>query len=107
MATGLIPPIWPFLAPSRFAVKTASGAYWISLDFLGFSGLNRYSSMGYTGFSLKENSRVVCLRIEPRKRTAADEAMQWQTCSCGKLSFISDFTQLIVTIPVRRNQIAR
>ena len=45
--------IWVFLARSRFPAESAFGAYWIFLDFLGFSRPNRDLSMSYTGFSLK------------------------------------------------------
>jgi hypothetical protein len=33
-------------------METTFLGYWISLDFLGFSRLNRAFSMGYAGFSL-------------------------------------------------------
>ena len=41
--------IWVFLAARRFAAKTPVKAYWICLDFLGFSRQNLDFSMGYTG----------------------------------------------------------
>src|SRR6185437_1499161 len=48
--------IWIFLAPGRLAAKTLVSGCWISLDFLGFSRPNRYISMGYAGFPLKNFS---------------------------------------------------
>jgi hypothetical protein len=39
--------VWIFLARGRFAAKSPDSAYWISLDFLGFSRHNRDISMSY------------------------------------------------------------
>jgi hypothetical protein len=47
------------LARGPFVAKTPDFAYWILLDFLGFSRPNLAFSMGYTGFSLKEISRAL------------------------------------------------
>jgi hypothetical protein len=45
--------IWFSLASGRFAAKPPDNAYWISLDFLGFSRPNQDLSMGYKDFSRK------------------------------------------------------
>jgi hypothetical protein len=53
--------IWFFLAHGHFAAKTPDNAYWISLDFLGFSRPNRELSMGYAAFIGKNFSHALFL----------------------------------------------
>jgi hypothetical protein len=43
-----------FLGVGCFAAKIPVFAYWIPLDFLGFSRQNLDFSMGYAGFSRKK-----------------------------------------------------
>jgi hypothetical protein len=58
-----IDPVWVFLGPCPFAAKALVYGGWKSLDFLGFSRPKRAFSIGYAGFSLKENfSRPPCPR---------------------------------------------
>jgi hypothetical protein len=54
------------LKTALFAAKPADFAYWILLDFLGFSRQNRDFSMGYVGFSLDEFSRASVALEAPR-----------------------------------------
>jgi hypothetical protein len=48
-----------FLGSSRFAAKTPVNAYWVSLDFLGFSRPDLDLSMGYTHISAEISSRAL------------------------------------------------
>jgi hypothetical protein len=48
--------VWVFLAHARSTAKALAFEGWKSLDFLGFSRPKQAFSMGYAGFSLKENS---------------------------------------------------
>jgi hypothetical protein len=70
---------------------------WKSLDFLGFSRLNRAFSMGYAGFSLKEISRAL---LPKRRRQngvhGGPRHADAKTYSPGKSSAISVFRQSIV-----------
>ena len=60
--------VWMFLAAGCFAAKRPDYAYWILLDFLGFSRQNRDLSMGYETFSAKNFSRPLPRRRERRGR---------------------------------------
>jgi hypothetical protein len=60
--------VWVFLARDRLTAKTLGYEGWKSLDFLGFSRRNLAFSMGYTGFSPKEN---FARPFRPRGRGAA------------------------------------
>jgi hypothetical protein len=55
-----------FLGPSYFAAKPPDYAYWILLDFLGFSRPNRDFSMGYAGFSTDVFSQALSSRRKRR-----------------------------------------
>jgi hypothetical protein len=59
-----IAPVWVFLDGGRFAAKGGDNAYWILLDFLGFSHPNRDFSMGYYGLA----RTVFCGRFSPPGR---------------------------------------
>jgi hypothetical protein len=50
--------VWVFLDGDGFLTKPIDFAYWILLDFLGFSRPNRDFSMGYGGFSREEISQL-------------------------------------------------
>ncbi len=63
--------VWVFLARGLFVAKTPDYAYWILLDFLGFSRPNRDFSMGYTGFSLTEILSGPWPRRRQRRGTGA------------------------------------
>ena len=56
---------WPFRREMR------RSAYWISLDFLGFSRPNRDFSMGCARFSAKRISRALCGEDAARERAPA------------------------------------
>jgi hypothetical protein len=54
-----------FLGSRRFAAKTPDFAYWILLDFLGFSRPNRDLSMGCAGISAGAFTRPRALSAKP------------------------------------------
>jgi hypothetical protein len=75
--------IWFFLAHGHFAAKTPDNAYWISLDFLGFSRQNRDLSMGYTDFSAKSFSRALLRDVRGVGLAERGRAMGENTISHG------------------------
>jgi len=103
----IIRSIWVFLAPGRFAAKTAVCEGWISLDFLGFSRKNRVFSMGYEAWSGEKFSRAFSLALRSAGAGACSRGhADALDCSWGKFTLASDFLQSIVVqaVPFRSPQ---
>jgi hypothetical protein len=66
---------WVFLDGGPFAAKAPDYAYWILLDFLGFSRQNRDLSIGYAGFSSEIFSRRPFPKLMAPLRLIAGVAM--------------------------------
>jgi hypothetical protein len=66
------PDAWPVnlgcLGTGQFSAKTKDFRYWILLDFLGFSRLERDFSMGYTAFSGKDFSKALLYGVGAPER---------------------------------------
>jgi hypothetical protein len=88
------------LGSARLAMKTLIFEGWKSLDFLGFSRLNRAFSMGYAGFSLNEISLALSPPRQARANGCLDSGwLKGTDRSSGKLNSISDFAQAIAAQP--------
>jgi hypothetical protein len=85
-----------FLGLGPFGRENLGFEGWKGLDFLGFSRPNRAFSMGYAGFSLKENSRARLPRARTVETAAHDFGLGKGTdWSWGKPNWISAFLQEI------------
>jgi hypothetical protein len=80
-------------------METTFLGYWIFLDFLGFSRLNRAFSMGYTGFSLDHFHRGFSpLRLAGAGACGRGQAGA-QDCSLGELnSFLIFFNRFFLRL---------
>jgi hypothetical protein len=81
------------LADGRLTAKTPVFEGWKSLDFLGFSRSKPDFSMGYTGFSLEENSRPLPGPAGAPERTPIFFGGRGAELFMGKLSSVSDLLQ--------------
>jgi hypothetical protein len=85
--------------PLRKCPPGRVGFPWISLDFLGFSRPNRYFSMGYAGFSLKEISpRPFAIGGSVGAAPTVSGMRKRRIVHTVKLNLISVFLQDIVTL---------
>jgi hypothetical protein len=67
--------VWVFLLAHHLAAKAPDNAYWIVLDFLGFSRLNLDLSMGYADFRGQNFLEPFPLAFEPTEPESAVEAI--------------------------------
>jgi hypothetical protein len=87
--------VWVFLESRRFGSKTLVFAYWISLDFLGFSRPNRVISMCCAGFS-RNFFRALSWRRKPARALKVEAIGKGGIAHQAKLTSISDYPQSIV-----------
>jgi hypothetical protein len=93
--------VWDFLDRDCFAAKPLDYAYWIFLDFLGFSRPNRDFSMGCAAFCQTKISRALLplgRRRRDRRRHSYDTETQY-----GSSSKPNSFSAFLQSIAIDRN----